>query len=248
MQPTESQDVHEPEAQAPTDASPEATDNSDKPSPSWWQRLTSKLSPHEEPEPSSEEPQPVAEPEQRTLTDAEVQRLVQSEVDRREAARNKAARDAERKRLRDEDPWAFAEQERQQEQAQTQDNQLTELLQSIGRVHDEVTLVPLMNALEPAERERLMKLPGAGLGADGRKLLTEETLKALEKHWRAQGAKDAEAKLRRNPAFRKQVFAENHEDAIEPELLPSGSTGNGRRSHDINAMLRSQVGLPTRET
>ena len=251
MHPTESapQDVHEPEPQAATEDSPEATEE-EASSPSWWQRAMSKLLPREETEPSPEDAQPEsAESSQRTLTDVELQRLIQSEVDKREAQRNKAARDAERKRLRDEDPWMFAEQERQQEQAQAQDNQLTELLQGIAGVHDQVTLIPMLNALEPTERDRLLQLPGAGHGADGRKLLTEETLKALEKHWRAQGARDAEAKLRRNPSFRKSVFAENHDQDSEPELLPSGSPrGNGRRSSDdVNNMLRTQLGLPTHE-
>lgn len=254
MQPSESpaQDVHEPEPEEEPQSSPEAPD--EEPSPSWWQRLTSRLRREEEPA-EPEEPEPPAEgSQQRTLTQEDINRLVQSEADKREAARNRAARDAERRRLRDEDPWAYVEQEKNEEQAQIaaqqSDAQLTDLLQGIGHAHDEVTLKPLMDtlgSLDPAEHQRLLQMPGAGVGGDGRKLLTTEALKSLEKRWKAEGEKEAEAKLRRNQAFRKQVFSEFSGGMSSPELLPSGSTARngGRSSQEVNAMLRQQVNLPT---
>lgn len=244
MHPTESDQeaVHEAESQVAEESSPEATE--EQPSPSWWQRMTSRLH-HEEEAPSSEEPQAAAEPDRRTLTDTELQRLIQSEADRREAARNKSARDAERKRLRDEDPWALAEMERQEEHQAVQETQVNEVMQGIAQIHDSVTLVPMLEILEPAEKERLLQLPGAGLGVDGRKLLTVETLKSLEKHWRAEGAKEAEAKLRRSPTFRKQVMSELNGGFSSPEPLPSGSAtrNNGRSSQEVNDMLRQQIGM-----
>lgn len=249
MHPTESvssPDIHEPQAEeAPAETSPDETE--DQTSPSWWQRLTSRFTGREEPEPSTEEsPAEAAPPGQRTVTDDEFQRLIQSEVDKREAARNKAARDAERKRLRDEDPWQYAEQERMQEQALLQDNQLTDTLQAIGQLHDSVTLVPLMDMLDQKEKDRILALPGAGVGIDGRKLLTTEALKVLEKHWRAEGAKDAEAKLRRNGSFRKQVLAEFGGDRAEPEQVPNGTYARARSSsQDVNDMLRRQLGMNT---
>src|SRR5215470_1138065 len=107
MHPTEKpEDIHEPGAQAPDEASPEATE--EEASPSWWGRMTDRLFRREEQTPPPEEPQSEAESGRRMVDDSELQRLVQSEADRREAARNKEARDAERKRLRDEDPWALA--------------------------------------------------------------------------------------------------------------------------------------------
>ena len=247
MHPTESEHeaVHEAESQATEETSPEATE--EQPSPSWWQRLTSRLHHEEEAPPPEESQEAQAEASQRTLTDAELQRLIQSEADKREAARNKAARDAERKRLRDEDPWALAEMERAEEEKQAQDGRVNEVMQGIAQVHDSVTLVPMLEILEPAEKERLLQIPGAGIGVDGRKLLTVETLKSLEKHWRAEGAKEAEMKLRRNPTFRKQVMSELHGDYSSPEPLPSGSATrtNGRGSQAVNDMLRQQIGLPT---
>lgn len=246
MQPSESENIHEPESQAPDEASPEATD--EEASPGWWQRMTSRVFHREEPLESSEEPDPAAAGSpQRMLTQTDIDRLVQSETDRRVAAHNKALRDEERRRLRDEDPFAYADQERQQEAAQAQDGQLNELLQGIGVAHDEVTLKPLMAALEPAEYERLMQLPNAGVGGDGRKLLTTEALRSLEKRWKADGAREAEAKLRKNPTFRKQVMSEFNGGISGPELLPSGSVarGNGRSSEEVNQLLRRQLGMPT---
>jgi hypothetical protein len=247
MHPTESEpEVHEAESQAAAEPSPEATD--EQPSPSWWQRIANRFTQGEEDAPSPEEaPAEQAEPDRRTLTDTELQRLIQSEADKREAARNKAARDAERKRLRDEDPWALAEIERQEEQKASQDAQVNEVMQGIARIHDSVTLIPMLEILEPAEKERLLQLPGAGEGVDGRRLLTVETLKALEKHWKAQGEREAEAKLRRNPTFRKQVMSELNGGFSSPEPLPSGSAtrNHGRSSAEINDMFRQQVNLPT---
>lgn len=256
MQPTEQPaDVHEPEPQASEETSPEETEG--EASPSWWTRLTSRVFSREESEPSPEESnQAPAQPEQRTLTQADIDRLIQSEADRREAMRNKAARDAERKRLRQEDPWAYAEQEAAEEeaqvQAQQQDAQLNDLFQAIGKEHDKYTLDPLMQAVhtqDPKEYERLMQLPGAGFGTEGRKLLTSEALKSLEKRWKAEGEKEAEAKLRTNQAFRKQVFSEFSGGFSSPELLPSGTAKrpNGRGTQVVNDMLRQQVNLPTHE-
>ena len=247
MQPTESpapssSDVHAAEPESRTETSPEQTD--ERSSPSWWQSLTSRLSGRrgEEAVPSAEESTAEAESQTRTLSNEEIARLVQSEADRREALRNKEARDAERKRLRDEDPWQYVEQERQAEAAQQSEAQLNQLFQGIGQLHDSATLVPLMDALDPKERERLLALPGAGVGVEGRKLLTTETMKALEKHWRAEGAKEAEARLRKNQTFRKQLLSE-FGGVSEPEVVPSsGGVSNGVSSEDVNNYLRQQLG------
>jgi len=242
MQPTEetsTPDVHE--SQAEPEASPATEEQA---SPSWWQRVKDKipsLGTREESEPSTEES---AADGQRTLTDEEVQRLVQAETDRREAARNKAFRDEERKRLRDEDPWEYAEQERAAEAAAQQETQLNDLLQGFAQAHDKVTLIPLLDTLPEPERNRVLALPGAGQGAEGRELITREAMKSLEKHWRDQGAKDAEQKLRRNPSFRKQVLAEMNGGISEPDILPPlGHTPVGWSTDEVNDMLRQQVGL-----
>jgi hypothetical protein len=175
-----------------------------------------------------------------TLTKEELDRRVQAETDRREAKRTESAKAAEKRRLRDEDPWAYAEQERQAEHAQTLDTQTTNVLGLAGATHDRYTLDPLVEQLPEADRDRILKLEGAGVGLDGRKLIVSESLKALEKHWKAEGAADAESKLRRNPAFRKQVLGELRKGALpEPDFIGSGPPSAADRT--VSDILRHQI-------
>ena len=170
------------------------------------------------------------------LTPEELDRKIQAETDRREARR--AAREAaeQRKRLRDEDPWAYAEQERLAEQHQAADANVTSLFTNIGSEHDKVAIDPLVHALPEKERSRILGMDKAGVGLEGRKLIVTEALKTLEGHWKAEGARDAEKKLRANPAFRKQVLAEARGQAVEPDLLPAVSASESDRT--VSALLR----------
>jgi len=174
-----------------------------------------------------------------TLTQEELDRRVQAETDRREAKRAEAARAAERRRLRDEDPWAYAEQDRQAEQSQSLDSNVMSQLGQLGATHDRYTLDPLVAELPEAEQRRILAMEGAGIGLDGRKLIVTEGLKALEKHWKEEGAKDAEQKLRRNPAFRKQVLGEFRRGAPEPEFIGSGTPSAA--DQNVSQILRNQI-------
>ena len=174
-----------------------------------------------------------------TLTQGELDRRVQAETDRRESKRIEAARAAERRRLRDEDPWAYAEQDRQAEQVGQTDQQVTTLFAQIGAQHDRYALDPLVQSLPPAEARRILAMQGAGVGLDGRKLIVEEGLKALEKHWKEEGQKEAEQRLRRNPAFRKQVLGEFRRGAAEPEYISSGAPSAADK--DMSNILRDQI-------
>jgi hypothetical protein len=209
--------------------------------PKWWQRLMGR---REEPEPEAKEPEPSAEPEKLVLSEQDLERRIQAETDRREAKRLRDAKAAERRRLRDEDPWKYAEEERKAEEVAVSDAGIMQLFASVGSEHDKVSIDPMFSRLPESERARILKIEGAGRGLEGRKLIVDESLKALEKHWKAEGAKDAEARLRKNSAFRKQVLAEIRGESPEPELLPSGPSSNGRTSsQEVNDMLRRQIGL-----
>lgn len=172
-------------------------------------------------------------PSKITLTTEELDRRVQAETDRREAKRQ---RDAVEKAGRDRreaierkldpnspeyDPYAGTEEQARLKAESASGEQFTSLLSDIGKQHDSATLDVLVEALPETERNRIFALDGAGIGLDGRKLIVSESLKALEKHWRQQGARDAEDRLRGNSAFRKQVFAEARDQVDEPELLPA---------------------------
>jgi len=177
-----------------------------------------------------------------SLTQEELDRKVQAEADRRDAKRAAQALAERRRKLRDEDPWAYAAEERQQEQATTANDQVGTLFASIGAEHDKHTLDPLVQALPEAERTRILAIEGAGSGLQGRKLIVSESLKALEKHWKEEGAKDAEQRLRRNSAFRKQVLADARRGMAEPELLPAGAASDSAGSDgSVSMLLRQQL-------
>jgi len=214
---------------------PEAVSESEQ--PGFLQRLFRRRgSPDAEPQ---EQPEETETSPRITLSQEELDKRIQAETDRREAKRANDAKAAERRKLRDEDPWAFAEQERQAEKVAEQDAGTTALLSNLGATHDRFTLDPLVEQLPEAERQRILGLQGAGSGLEGRKLIVTEGLKALEKHWRAEGAKDAEDRLRRNPAFRKQVLNEFRRGLTEPEFLGSGAPSAADRS--VSNLLREQI-------
>jgi hypothetical protein len=193
----------------------------------------------EEPE-SQDQPEPAETSSAITLTQEELDRRVQAETDRREAKRHAQGLAERRRKLRDEDPWAYAEEERKAEQSAQLDAQNGEILGSIGATHDRFTVDPVVLALPETERNRIMALDGAGIGLEGRKLIVEEGLKALEKHWKAEGARDAEDKLRRNPAFRKQVLSEFRRGQSEPEFIGSGAPSAADKN--VSNLLRGQLG------
>jgi len=209
--------------------------------PSWWSNLFHRRGESAEAEPSDADSSTGNTASTTTLTQEELDRRVQAETDRREAKRQQAQRAEERKRLRDSDPWAYAEQERKEEEAQQGNFHLERLVTDLGAEHDKVTVDPVFFALPKAEQERILKLDGAGAGLAGRKLVVSESLKALEKHWKAEGAKDAETRLRRNPAFRKQVLSELRGQTPEPEMLPSGSASEADKT--VSSLLREYYRL-----
>lgn len=234
----EPQAVDAPSASESSSAEPQS-ESSEK-APSWWARMFHRRG-GEEAEPEGADSSNGSAPSTLTLTQEELDRKVQAETDRREARRQQAARAQERKALRDSDPWAYAEQERKEEEAQQGNFQLERFVTDLGAEHDRVTVDPIFFSLPKAEQERIVKLEGAGTGLAGRKLVVTESLKALEKHWKSEGAKEAEAKLRRNPAFRKQVLSELRGQTAEPEVLPAGSASEADKT--VSGLLRDYYRL-----
>jgi hypothetical protein len=227
-------------ATAPDSAEPTQESSEDR---SWFRRLFGGRRSQETEASGGDQEQPGGASKTLQLTEEELQRRVQAETDRREAKRAQEARAAERRRLRDDDPWQFAEQERQAEQAQVGTEQIQSFLSGVGAEHDRVSIDPLIEVLPKAERDRILNLQGAGVGLNGRKLVVNEALKSLQKHWEAEGEKKAEAKLRRNPAFRKQLLAEARGEFVEPELLPAYSSSAADKT--MSGILRQYYDLPT---
>ena len=235
-----SQDVQALDVGSPEPTSDEPKEGS---SQGWWQKLFNRRPAEETPPDDGGEKSPPSDAsKQLTLSEEELKRRVQAEADRRDYARQQQAKAEARKKLRDEDPWAFAQQEREAEQTAQQNEGVQTFFRDVGTQHDRVAIDPLMEALPRTERERIMNIDGAGRGLEGRKVVVDEALKSLAKHWKAEGEKEAEAKLRRNPAFRKQVLAEHRGSFQEPELLPAFSGSSTDRK--VSEILRGYYGLP----
>jgi len=222
------------EAAAPEERSEQGTQvSSDQ---NWLRRLWRRGSPEPEPQ---DAPATTEVSDAVTLTQEEFDKRVQAEADRRESARNERARSDRRRKLRDENPWQYAEEDRNAENVEAANQQVGDFFANVSREHDKYSLDPIVEALADADRKRILELEGAGQGLEGRKLIVTEGLKALEKQWKADGARDAEDRLRKNPAFRKQLLNEMRRSGVrEPELI-SGTASSVDQS--ISNLLREQL-------
>ncbi|MCR4375911.1 MAG: hypothetical protein NUW22_13790 [Acidobacteria bacterium] len=182
-------------------------------------------------EPTGEDPESGAgtetppAPARLQLTEEELERRVQSEVDRREAKRAADATAAERKRLRDEDPYGYAEAEKAREAEEAVTVQLHGVLGKAVGEYDAHTVAPLLEALPEATRAKLLAEAPAGLV--GRKALITAAVAALKA--------ETETQLRKNPAFRKQLLASVRGEEEQPDLLPA--TSGTVAARDGNAVL-----------
>lgn len=213
-------------------------------SPGWWQRLFNRRSSEETTTADGDQATDGAGASKAlVLSQEELDRKIQAETDRREAKRAQEARQQQRKQLRDTDPWAYAQQDREAEQTEEQGGAVQKFFSDIGAHHDRAAIDPIVEALPKAERDRIMKLDGAGVGLDGRKLVVTESLKALEKHWRAEGEKSAERRLRSNSAYRKQLYSEFRGSSPEPDLLPATSASEADQT--VTDILRRHYNMPS---
>lgn len=260
LEPAELQQPLSPEPAAPPagEVSPpqRSADEEQSEDRSWWSRLLHTRGHHvdrsEDVSPSDDANghEPIAPaPRVVTLTEEELQQRIareaQSQRDRETARRNREAAEQERRRLRDEDPWQYAAKEKEAEDlARTQALQNAQFMEVLGhtaRQHDAVSIDPVINALPAAERKRIMELPNAGQGLPGRKLLVDEALKTYGRLEFERGYREAQAKLRKDPVFRKSVLAEQRGQYEEPELYPGqGSPTDGLGDDNVSNILRRQ--------
>ena len=214
----------------------------EKPAPASEAKAPASEAPSTPPEtPDTEPSSPWAPPASRE----EEERRVQAEVDRRAARAQKAQAQQTRAQQR-----AVLEQQ-EREARQTDVYKATELREQLDAMaaqeqfvaglvgaYDQSTLDPLVASLPEPERAALLQ--DVPTGMEGRKALVEQAVTALK----AQGAREAEARLRKSAAFRKQVLADwrrglhGEEDAPdEPELV--GGTNGHRAGPTMNDWLRS---------
>lgn len=178
------------------------------------------------------------------MTRTQYERGVQAEVDRREAKRAREAskrhQEAELERTAREDPYAFSEQflaqRAQEQQLGEQTQQVHQLIAATSAQFDAATVTPIVSALPPEVQKRLIA-EIQPVGIEGRARLVAASLAEIRRAAADEGARSAEARLRKSPAFRKELLAElrGTQDAPEP-LSP------GRRSPaptDMNDWLRA---------
>ena len=101
-----------------------------------------------------------------------------------------------------------------------------------------MTLDPLVEALPEQERQRILAIPNAGQGLPGRKLIVDEALKSYGRLEYERGYREAQARLRKDPAFRKSVVNEFRGAFEEPELYP-GQAPSDVQEDTISNRLRS---------
>src|SRR5262245_8513665 len=174
------------EAQPTDTASPAPSSDSSEAQPSgsspgWWQRLFHRRGDEEARAPDADSGASDAASSKLQLTQEELDRRIQAETDRRETKRANEAKAKARRELRDNDPWAYAEQERKDEQLAESSGNMQSFMAGVGVEHDRVSIDPLFLALPKAEQERIQNLDGAGVGLAGRKLVVTEAMKSLEK-------------------------------------------------------------------
>ena len=113
------------------------------------------------------------------------------------------------------------------------------LLGHVGKQHDAVSIDPVINALPERERKRILEMPNAGQGLQGRKVIVDEALKTYGRLEYERGVRETQAKLKKDPVFRKSVLSELRGLYEEPELYPGqGSPAEGLAEDTVSARLR----------
>jgi hypothetical protein len=207
--------------------------------------------------PSAPEPQrqPRETPQAPSLTQAEFDRAVQAEVDRRNAKfqreegerRRRAALEAQReqdRQLRENDPYAYAERMKQREQEnealQKQLEQTHGLLSSTVTDYDRIVLDPLLTAVPAQERQKILQEISDGLPGRGEAAI--KSLKVLERHWQQQGEARARQRLMSDQSFVKEVLARYGGQRQEPEHVPARAAPGPSGGRDMNSLLRQMAG------
>lgn len=195
--------------------------------------------------------QPTEPEKPRTLTPAEFaqteegKRAIQAEVDRREAKRQADAearqKIEDRRRLRKEDPAAYAEAD---DQAEAEHERIKATGEQLAGLWDAAVVNPFVERLTPEEQAELLQEIPAGL--EGRRVVLEKVIQREVAKARKEAAAEADQKaqerLRKNPAFRKELALEMRGQEEEPELLPAPSGAN--LSFDMNTLIRQKASNP----
>lgn len=177
-------------------------------------------------------------------TKEERDRYIQSEVDRRESVRaqraaEQAKRDERRRKLQDDPYTAAAEILNEMDQGEESTKQVQEratIAQQVLTSLDQKVLDKFFLKLPAADQKAVLSETSHMAGIDARGEVADRILDRLTKHLESEALKKAEARLRGNPSFIKQMMTEVRGDRDEPEVV-SGAP-NGAKAFDMNSFLR----------
>lgn len=241
----------EPTTITPTEepAAPAVSQPASRPDPepgrSWIDRLLGRSRDPEPAEVSQEEQEKPSEeqkPASPQQTPDEFARAVQAEVDRRDAIKQREQRNAERARLRREDPFAYAEQDEKAEMEARASEAFGNQIATVASSLDRAVLDPILERIPEKARAKLFEDPNAGVGIDGRRALTLKAIETIEREAKSKGQAEAAEKLLDDPIFQKKVLARvRGEDFYEEADLAPG-TPTTTSSRDVNAILRQTLG------
>jgi len=143
--------------------------------------------------------------------------------------------------LRDSDPLAFADEDRQREEVEEAQTAQQERMRQSLAYYDQHTLTPFLNRLPPDVVEQLRKETGGGVeGLEGREKLIARGTEILEERIRADERRKTSQALRANPALRKQqLLREAESDPTPDPETGGGGFAPGSSGVDPNTQLRA---------
>jgi hypothetical protein len=182
--------------------------------------------------------------DKREFSEDEFRRAVQAETDRREATRVARERQQRERQLRRTDPQAYAQTKEQEDLQMAAAEQQAELLRGVSQQFDEATVTPLVQALTPEQRQKV--LDNAGHGIDGRKEIVKRSIETLRQSAYDDGFKrgkaEAEKSLRKpTSSFRKELLSELRGSDDEPELAPASGGAGQQNGFDPNDWMRASI-------
>lgn len=195
---------------------------------------------------------PSADDEPKTYTKAELEKIIQSETDRRENKRQReaqaAAKREEERRLHEYDPQAYADlkwqEDQEKEASQKTLQERIEQANDLVTSYDKAVLDPVFLELPEKEQQNILKAHANKTGMEQRLALMKDAMAALRKRYKAEGAKEAEAKVRQNPSLIKQALVDLRDESDEPVSVSAAAT-NGQTA-DMNVWMRAALGKRTR--
>ncbi len=197
-------------------------------------------------EPPAAEPRAREESGTLTLTQEELDRKVQAEADRRldkfQREQAKIRKAEEERRLRDNDPYGYAqmmrEREAEQVESQRKMKEVVEFASGQVREYDRQVLDPLFLKLPKEKQQEILSDIEEGIPARGK--AATAALEALEKMWTQRGISEARKRLLEDQAFVKEVLARYAGNRQEPDPVPAVSSAPVALE-DPNDYIRSAV-------